>query len=560
MATKQMNAEIRIRLTDRFSAGLGALQRRLEGITNVMQRLGRIGSIGVLGGGLAFAPAIARAADLETQLRSIAVTAGASARTATAEVNRMRDMLGRTALEFRESTRGLASGLDVLTARGVAPERIDSTLRLIARLRAASAAAEPDLAQLSVTLQSISRLRSPEDQERAMARLLRAGQLGGVELRDLAQSLPRILPQLDALGVKGMRGVENAGAMLQVIRDGFASPAEAAAGYTQLLGQLLSEGTIRQMRDFGVDMEGIYNSALRMAARGVDIDPVEALLEQLRRVHARNPGGIARLIPDENARNAFLAFNTNIARFLDLRNQLRRTTPGVIDEAAETRMQGLGAEMRRLSEIGSQFSDRLGALGERVLPRLNEGLGSLLELVRATDRDFPGLVDTVLLAAGGFALAAGSLGLVGAAIGLIMTPLKIIGAGLAALFSLKALALVGALAAVAGAIYLVWKNWETLIGAWNTGMDRAQGWQERDPAPRGFDPSAQAQRRLNFGGRGRASGFYGAEAAMPPPPETRVGGEIVVRAAPGTEIVDTRSRNPGVPIVAPNRGAVVAVP
>ncbi|GGG31023.1 hypothetical protein GCM10010964_18710 [Caldovatus sediminis] len=77
-----------------------------------------------------------------------------------------------------------------------------------------------------------------------------------------------------------------------------------------------------------------------------------------------------------------------------------------------------------------------------------------------------------------------------------------------------------------------------------------------------FQPEAQAARRQNFRERGRAGGYYPPEAALPAPAgggRAAVGGEIVVRAAPGTEVVETRSTNPAVPITV-DRGRILGRP
>jgi hypothetical protein len=198
--------------------------------------------------------------------------------------------------------------------------------------------------------------------------------------------------------------------------------------------------------------------------------------------------------------------------------------------------------------------------------------------IERTDAAYPGLIDKVLrwgLALGAAAAALATLVTVG---GFVLGAL----APLMALISPWTLLIVG-FAAVA---WQIWENWEPIAGFFEglwARITRAfqAGWDFIRPIvdavvagarliasvlPEGaqagpaFQPGAQAQRRLNFGQRGAAAGFYPPEATAGAPGEARVGGEIIVRAAPGTEVVDTRSRNPGVPIVAPNRGAVVAVP
>jgi hypothetical protein len=99
---------------------------------------------------------------------------------------------------------------------------------------------------------------------------------------------------------------------------------------------------------------------------------------------------------------------------------------------------------------------------------------------------------------------------------------------------------------------------QALVGSVRSGVAAGQEGQARlDAAPRvmGSVQQRQAAARENTG-----AGFYGpAEAAAAaagggPAQRTTVGGEIVVRAAPGTEVVQTQSANPAVPVTAGARG------
>lgn len=578
MSARDMKASIVVRLVDRFSSGLGALQNRLERISSAMRR---ISGVAALGAGLVFAPAIARAADLETQLRSIAVTAGVTGSAVVAEVNRMRTTLNRTALEFRTSTTGLAGALDVLTARGFETRNMDETVRMIGRVAAASGDAEANLAELLVVFDRIGGLRTPDQQLAAFARVFRAGQLGGAELRDMSRHLGTILGQMSVLGTTGDRAINIAASALQVLRDGFGTVPEAVAGMSQLLGQLLSEGTVRTMRELGVDMNGVYRDAIR---RG--INPIEALIQRIRLTTAGDETLIGRILPDENARRAFVFWSRGVARYLDILRQVEGTQPSALDQAATDRTQGLGAEMRRLTEIMGQFWDRLGRVAESVLPQINDGLERLLNILKETDAAYPGLIDNVVQAGGGFIVAAGAIGVLAKVLGVVLSPLRWVAFALVGLLGLKVAAFLAVVAAIAGAAYLIYKNWEGVkaffwdivegiagafrwLGSVLEGPLNAIGRIGRLVLPEGtganpeLQPERQAERRARFGQRGRLSGFYGPEDALPRGTfgggEARVAGEIVVRAAPGTEIVGTTSRNPDVPIV-PNRGLMVAVP
>lgn len=99
---------------------------------------------------------------------------------------------------------------------------------------------------------------------------------------------------------------------------------------------------------------------------------------------------------------------------------------------------------------------------------------------------------------------------------------------------------------------------QALVGTVRTSVAAGQEGQARlDAAPPAM---GRLQERQAAARAGLGSGFYGpadaaaAAAGGGPAQRTTVGGEIVVRAAPGTEIVQTQSANPEVPVTAGARG------
>lgn len=445
---RNLVARFILQLQDRTAAGLGALQRRIQGLAQMARRIS-LG--GIVAGGLSFAGPIQSAAAFETRLRDVAITAGAIGAELPEAIARMRGELEGLASQYRLTSTGLLGAVEVLTARGLGADEVRSYTRFIAQLSSASGAAEGDLANLSVALNRIAGITSEAGQKQALAQAFRAGQLGGAELRDMAQHLPTVLAGMQSLGVTGPRAIQNASTLLQVTRDGFGSMSEAAGGVRQLIGQLFSEGTQRSARELlGQDLPAIFQGAQRAMARGVDIDPVEALFGALRRGLAGREQLIFQVIPDENARNAFLAWNGQVSRYLDLRRQLRGTEFNVVEDALAMRTVGLGADWRLFVESVTQLSNRLGdAVGANLLPVLQQFLGS----VREMDKAFPGAINSAV----GYGSAA--LGIVAAlgALGLALGP---IAAGFKALVSPVGLAVV---ALVAGAIHIT-RHWQRFRG------------------------------------------------------------------------------------------------
>ncbi|MDB5377115.1 MAG: phage tail tape measure protein family, partial [Rubritepida sp.] len=453
---RSLVARFILQFQDRTSAGLSALQRRLQGLQRMTGRFALLtGAVA----GLSFLGPVQGAAALETRLRDVAITAGVTSDAISGTVNNLRAELNALALEYRLTTTGLLGATEVLTARGLSTDEIRAYTRVIAEVGAASGALETDLAQLGVAINRIAHITDAAGVRTAMAQLFRAGQLGGFELKDMARYLPGILAQMSLLEVRGARAIQNSGAMLQVIRDGMGDTEATARAAQQMIGHLFSESTQKNARDLGLDLPAIYNDALAQMRRGVDIDPMEAILMRMRQAIGTHGERVFALFPDENSRQAFTVLNDGFARYLELRNRVRQTEGSAVEAPARDRSTGLGAEMREFTERMSQFNDRIGRAFGFNLGFINGALSEFLGWIQEIDKTSPGTVDEVLKFAAGAVLLASGLAVLGFALGPIA-------AGVAALASPIGLTVLAA-TALGLAAWQIYENWDG-IGAWFT--------------------------------------------------------------------------------------------
>jgi TP901 family phage tail tape measure protein len=568
-AGRDMNARLIIRLQDRFSAGLGALQRRLEGIMGAMRR---ISGVGILAGGVALAGPIAQAAQFEDVLRQSAITAGRTGTAVEEMVNRQRIAFERLARQTGQSSLSIAQANADMLAGGLDAGITERFLPMVARAATGFGATMQDMG--SLVRQLNQQLGITEEQmPQAIAALAQAGREGNFELRDMARELGGILPIMRVLGMTGPQAVSQMGAAFQMAMRGANSASEAANNMVNALQKLAAPETVRNFAEVGVNLERVMQSAARQG-----ISPLEALVQKLRELTGGNLNRLSELFGDRQALMGLLPLITETQRYIDTRDAAARAQPQLIDQAFQDRMRGATMQMALLLESTTQLWRRLSLVAAEGLAPMLDLLNRFHNWIDRIDTTYPGLIDKVLrwgLVLGGAATALATIVTVGGFVLKALAPLAAIMTG----------PIGWALLFLAGAAYLIWDNWEPIAaffeGLWGriTSVFQA-GWElirpiidavvegarlitnllpEGAQAGAAFQPGAQAQRRLNFGQRGAASGFYPPEAAGPPS-EARVGGEIIVRAAPGTEVVDTRTRNPGVPIVAPNRGPVVAVP
>ena len=606
-AGRDMNARLIVRLQDRFSAGLGALQRRLDGIGSAMRRISAVGAIAA---GVALAGPIAQAAAFEDILRQSAITAGATGAAVEAMVARNRVAFERLARATGQSSEGIARANADLLAGGLPTALVDQFLPLVARAATATGASMEDMGRL-VRLLNQQMAITPEQMPQALAALAQAGRDGNFELRDMAREMPNVLAIARTLGMQGPAAIAQLGAAFQLAMTGASSASEAANNVVNALQKLASPETVRSFREIGVNMEQLMASAARQG-----ISPLEALVQKLREVTGGNMFRLSELFGDRQALMGLLPLINETARYIEVRDNAARARPELIDQGFEDRMRGAAMQMALLTENATQLWRRLSLVAAEGLAPVVGFLQQLHGWIETVDAQYPGLIDKVLrwgIAIGVAVTALATLVTVG---GFVLGALAPIAAFMAGPFGI-------ALGLIAAAAYLIYDNWDAIIGvfdrvraAWDRFMNSEQMEETRrvfgavmdwiservgmlgnaftgfaamvrgafasvtawlQPLIDGIDwVLARLPSLPSFGG-GAAAGptpretgarnglrrqsIYGPEDAMPPGSagEARVGGEIIVRAAPGTEIVDTTSRNPSVPIT-PNRGAMVAVP
>ena len=410
-AGRDMRARLLLVLGDGISRGLGGIQQRLQGIAGAVRG---IGLAGVALGALTFAGPVRQAALFETGLRDIEITAGRTGRAVEDAMRSSREELYRLANATRTASTDLLEAKAILTSRGLEPTQIAAFTPIIADVAGAAGAAARDVANLNVALNRNAHLA--DDQVRlANAVILRAGQLGGFELKDSARYLGPLIAQAATMRVAGMEAVHMLAAGSQVMLEGFAGDAaQTAAGAQQLLSHLMSHHTLEEAKKFGEDFRGTFNLAV---SRGDN--PIEAVMSRVRAIIRADPLRATTLLPDQNTRQAALAWIDGWERYKQLRDQLRDTDANVIDQALIERTRGLGAELRHTNEMLAQFGNRIGDAAGTGLPALNAGLAELLRLTALLDERYPGLLDGTVKWVAGLAILATVLGAIAPVLGFL---------------------------------------------------------------------------------------------------------------------------------------------
>jgi TP901 family phage tail tape measure protein len=436
------------------------------------QLRGKIGETAALGAAIVLpaGAAVKRSSDFNYQLQAIGNTADMSKAQVVSlgtEILKVSDEVGKSAQTVQGALGFLvAAGMEVGTARGV--------IRSVGRTATATASEIEDVAKASFTLNDALKIQ-PGKMQQALDMLVQSGKEGNFEFKDMAAELPVLGAGLQALKMTGTEAVATIGAALQIARKGAGSSAQAATNVENFLAKILSPETLKKANKLGSDLYGVVSGAQQ---RGEN--PFEAAIQEINRV---TKGGdqklLGELFQDMQVQNFLRPMLQNLEEY-DRIKKAALSADGVTDRdfqkmAATTKQQ--------LDEMGNAAGRAAIAFGNSLEPAVGRVVAVLTPVVR-TITDFvngnQALVGNTILAAGAFTtlrlatlvtgfaftfIRGGALSLIGAAIrlapaiGYVATAVMWLGRALL----MNPIGL--AVTAIAGAAYLIYKNWDP-IKAW----------------------------------------------------------------------------------------------
>lgn len=305
-----MSAREQSRAYDAMRQRVGELRREMAGVSQ-LQRGMTAGARGLVMGAAAVGAGAAvmvgpmrRVASYDMRLAQMANTAFADTevggRALTRDEQLARRRTGKAQLESfitaataeggtRDDT---ASALDKLIARGIfSPDEAGKLLPMITK--AATAASSSAEEMTGVVMAAVQNAKIPvEEIPKALGMALRAGQMGGFELKDMATWLPKMLAMGGLSGMRGTDGLASILAASQLAVTSAGSSDEAGNNVVNFLQKITSSDTANDFKklsprtmgdkkkgDAGIDLYGTLAKA-----RGEGVDPVEAFTRLVRRV------------------------------------------------------------------------------------------------------------------------------------------------------------------------------------------------------------------------------------------------------------------------------------
>ncbi|WP_029004793.1 phage tail tape measure protein [Azorhizobium doebereinerae] len=514
--SNSLDVSILVRLVDRVTAPLKALQGQFSSLAAFSQK---VGALGLAVAAIDFAGPVQSAAAFDQVLRDSAVTAGLFGQAAETRIAELGKSYQDLALKTGIASLDIAKAAGSLIAAGMDEKQVDALLPALMRVSKASNTVPADVAKVAFALNNSLQISSA-DMELAMAKLVAAGKLGGFGFKDMARELPELSAQFGKFGMKGMEAVETIGASLQVAMFGTDSTSTAASNFKNFLSTLLSPETIKNFGNMGVDITGVMKDA---AAKG--LNPVETAIEQVAKLtgvsdkqmlsfynshkaagksdaeaakaaaeQIKKIGGaekLGKVFGDTQVLDFLLPMLANIEKYKEFKKEIAGSGLDVITKDFNTQMAGLSTQIFLFTEIATQFGTRIGLAFAKNLPWINKGLMAVLGWTVEVDKAFPGLIDNVLMIGGGFLVLVAALGLLGpvftiisggfgvltavvgvlaTVVGALFTSISFLAAGLAGVLLTPIGLLAAALAGIAVIIINDWANFAPLFRAVGTAI------------------------------------------------------------------------------------------
>lgn len=378
----------------------------------------------------------------------------------------------------------LLGGIDDLLGKGLDPARAMTAIRPIGMAATAYKASMTDLT--SSVYAGMDNLKVPAAQvSRQLDIMAATGKAGSFEMRDMATHFPMLTASMQALGQSGLGAIADMGAALQIVRKGTGDSASAANNLQNLLAKINTEDTIKNFKEFGVDLPAELK---RAAAAGKS--PIEAIAELTNRALGGDQSRISFLFGDMQVQQALRPLLANMKLYREIRAEALAAT-GTVEGDFTERMKDDAARQARFAASMEALSITVGQRLSPALTALQDMVGGVAQAFTTWANANPALASTVvtiaaglaalLVACGALAIAGGtlittwayfarSLGVVRTGLRLLITPIVWLAGIIGWPFTLLALAVV----AVGALIYANWDKIKALFTrakAWLASLD-----------------------------------------------------------------------------------------
>lgn len=416
-----------------------------------------VGGMGAMATGGAMvaagAPMVSSAGDFEHDLAAYGLTAGQTGN----QLQTVRDKLTGLSAEVNQSASDMLAGQSILVGKGLDPDAALGAIGTIGRAVTATGAEMADMSNLAFSV--MDNLKVPQAElARAFDMIAKSGDLGGFELKNMANTFPQLTAAAAGLGMTGTKAIGSLAAALQIATKGAANPEEAANNFANFLGALTKGETIRNFEKMGIDIAAAMKNGVEAGQ-----DPIDVAMKQIGNAvgvdfekevaDAVAAGGDAKaaadklatkfnlsaLFGDAQVQNFLAPMLANMKEFRRIREEAMGGD-GTVDAKFSVMMKTYNEQTKGL---GIDLKNTMTGIGTALLPVLMpviQGLRSMAQGVNAFATANPRLTATLATVVGALAILIGTGGALAIAIAGLLGPFAM------ARFALTALSLQGGLA------------------------------------------------------------------------------------------------------------------
>lgn len=441
------------------------------------------------------------AQDLETRMTTIAQRSNMSAE-ATGRFERNLLATGRAANRTRDET---LSMFDQLTAQGFEAQDALAMGRDVGRAATAYQVGDEDLAATAGSLRNLKLVAGQTGS--AFDVMAVAGKRGNFEFDAMARSFPALTAGAAAYGMTGLKAVSEIAAAAQIARRGAGSDDAAATNLQNLIQKIGSPETERKFAKLGINLRAGLAAGAKEGKSAL-----ETIIELSRQATGGDASKLGKIFEDAQVQAALRPLMADFAEFKDIRDDALSAN-GEVDRDFQRRMKDNAQAVKSMRIEAGTTLIRLGKDIMPVFTAVGQAVGSLLVRYNTWASAHPGLAKGVamviaavaagLLVFGGLAIAVSAVlgpfallrftlfqtgmffnplgriigGFAGKALPWLGRGLMIAGRGFLAFGAAAAraglmllanpitwivLGIVAAVALLAGAAYLIWKNWGSI--------------------------------------------------------------------------------------------------
>lgn len=261
------------------------------------------------------------------------IRAGATFQTLLEDIKQKSDVSGDALTELGRKLRGIATAtnqlptettrtFDALLGLGLGgatnADNVDAALKMLPAINKVATAYRATSEDVMRAGQSVfQNLKVPAHEvEKAFDAMADAGKEGAFELKDMAREFPALTAAAQALEMKGVRGVAQLSAALEIARKGAATGSEAANATSDLMQKMVAPEAVTKFKKAGVD---IRNELKKTQKTGGDV--FEMIDRVLKKVTGGDQSKVVDFFGDKEVLKFLRPFWQNIEEYRRIRDK-----------------------------------------------------------------------------------------------------------------------------------------------------------------------------------------------------------------------------------------------